>query len=291
MIAPSPPSCSWAESRCRPTKYPPIKIIWVLLKVWFHSFLAVSPDPCLSWHSHMQGTQPHITVPGRRRINDARKLALAAGTPLGQIVTCRSSRHVHGTTSAVPFHTSSRGATRLIWQHRLLFISLINFSGFLLFHGTLAHTHLYTMECVLSLSFSRRWSTHLTSESSFDWFCFPFFLWACRRPIVKYEQRANLWRTVSLLLSWRPVASNDGITLTVLYSRQTMPLQGMLLIFYSFASVVVWIFRSCGTLLSLSPRREHFQSWFLQLVVFFRGYGDILGLPSLIPCHQVTVDD
>lgn len=199
-----------------------------------------------------------------------RTLVGATGAPQWQTVRCRPSRRIRGSTSTVTFRTSARGAAQLIWQRRL-FTSLINSLTSFCFEVR-SHSHLFTMECVSSLSFSRRRSTYLI------WLIlFPFFLLTLH-PIVKCEQSDSVWCTLSWLLSWRPVSNNDGITLTILYLRHTSPFQSVALMFDSFSSILMWIFRSCyiyflrpsmSTLIGHDASVEHLRCCFLQLVVFF----------------------
>lgn len=114
-------------------------------------------------------------VPGRRQINDAGKL-------WPQLMARRSDRLSRVGRAAA---SMARRAPSHFIPRRVEPRGLSGSAGFFSFHWLISlvsfcftarsHSHLYTMGCVLSLSFSRRRGTHLTSKSSFDWFCFPFF--------------------------------------------------------------------------------------------------------------------
>lgn len=130
--------CSCAESSCRLSKYPPMTSHLSSSKSIFFicSSLFLPTSVCPGIVKWREGSQKQDDK--RRWISDARKLWLVHE----QTVTCRPSHRICGSTSTVTFHTSARGAARLIWQHRL-FISPMNSSGFLLFSGAIAEPFIY----------------------------------------------------------------------------------------------------------------------------------------------------
>lgn len=136
---------------------------------------------------------------------------------------------------------------------------------------------------------------HVLNKQKLIWLILFPFLSLSLHPIVKYEQRAALWCALSWRLSWCPVSTNDGITLTILYLRHMSPFQNTMLIFYSFSHHPYvpfqiplyllpmflyvgsnWTRRQCGT----------FQMLFPPAGCVFLCIADIPGLPSLIPSSK-----
>lgn len=141
------------------------QVIWVLLKVCFYSsspFLPTSVCPGIS--ICRERSQKHDAR--RRRISDARKL-------WPELQARRADRLWHVGPAAA---SAARWAPSHFIPRRVEPCSLSGNTGFsfrwlippvsFCFEAG-SHSHLFTMECMSSLSFSRRRSPYSTSKSSF----------------------------------------------------------------------------------------------------------------------------
>lgn len=142
------------------------QVIWVLLNVWsFFIPHCFSRPVCLGISICRERSQKHNAR--ERCISKAQKL-----WPELQAHRTYTLSHA-GTVAAfvaqrAPAHfilrpVEPRGLSASTGFSFLWLIPPVSFC-----FEAHSHGHLFTMECVLSLSFSRRWSTYLTSKSSFD---------------------------------------------------------------------------------------------------------------------------